>query len=387
MNKDSKVLYLLLIIVAIISGISLCFSISGRKIYNNYSDSNKNTNSTKEVEFTNDSEYVKWRYIGDETWNNLIALSELKGESGVDGINGTDGANGKNGKNGVSAKNIELKVDRSTLMWRYVGTDEWKTLINIADLSLFDGHNPIILSVNGKSKTLGCVTISETCIRGTIMSIQVSHSEAYNFYVIKDDGEYLTLIMDRNIGLPSEWNSAASIVDGPQNLFETLTSRTSGWNNIKPIQNYLYTNLDYINAQHGYQKISISHGVGTITRNDGTNAGLSNANIRARIITQEEVNGLGCTTSASTCPSWLYSNLANENNSATPYGYWTLTTHYTNSNPNYGYSIHYNGSVYAANVLDNGKGRGIRPVITIKKYVSDEEETEEEEEQEQIQEM
>ena len=79
----------------------------------------------KEVEITKDDTYVKWRYKGEEVWNNLIDLVSLKGQ---------DGSNGSNGTVGVNGKEIELDNDGINVKWRYVGTETWNTLTSIADL-------------------------------------------------------------------------------------------------------------------------------------------------------------------------------------------------------------------------------------------------------------
>ncbi len=45
----------------------------------------------KEVEIQNNGTYVQWRYVGDTSWINLIALSAINGAPGSNGTNGTDG--------------------------------------------------------------------------------------------------------------------------------------------------------------------------------------------------------------------------------------------------------------------------------------------------------
>lgn len=46
----------------------------------------------REIELQVTDTYIQWRYIGDTTWYNLIALSELKGAKGDQGIQGETGA-------------------------------------------------------------------------------------------------------------------------------------------------------------------------------------------------------------------------------------------------------------------------------------------------------
>jgi hypothetical protein len=40
----------------------------------------------KEIELQSTETYIQWRYVGDETWNNLVELSILKGDKGDPGI-------------------------------------------------------------------------------------------------------------------------------------------------------------------------------------------------------------------------------------------------------------------------------------------------------------
>jgi len=52
----------------------------------------------KEIEIQKSETHIQWKYTGDVTWNDLIALSELKGEQGIQGEAGQDGINGTDGK-------------------------------------------------------------------------------------------------------------------------------------------------------------------------------------------------------------------------------------------------------------------------------------------------
>lgn len=47
----------------------------------------------KNIELQNNGEYIQWRFVGSETWANLVALSELKGAKGDTGEKGDTGAN------------------------------------------------------------------------------------------------------------------------------------------------------------------------------------------------------------------------------------------------------------------------------------------------------
>ncbi len=86
--------------------------------------------SAREVEFQKGTEYIQWRYVGedDTAWRNLVALSEITGAAGTNGENG---------------KEIELQIaaDGKTLQWRYVGDTDWANLFDLSTLKGADGTN------------------------------------------------------------------------------------------------------------------------------------------------------------------------------------------------------------------------------------------------------
>ena len=77
------------------------------------------------------STYIQWKYFNDITWQNLIALSNLKGADGINGINGTNG------------KDIELQKSATYIQWRYVGDINWIDLVALSTLKGADGYTPI----------------------------------------------------------------------------------------------------------------------------------------------------------------------------------------------------------------------------------------------------
>lgn len=55
----------------------------------------------REIELQKGTTTIQWRYVGDQEWTDLIALSEITGPEGHTGANGSPGADGKNGQDGV----------------------------------------------------------------------------------------------------------------------------------------------------------------------------------------------------------------------------------------------------------------------------------------------
>lgn len=58
----------------------------------------------REIELTKDITYVKWHYKGDDSWQNLIALADLKGEAGERGLQGEVGPQGPAGRDGLNGQ-------------------------------------------------------------------------------------------------------------------------------------------------------------------------------------------------------------------------------------------------------------------------------------------
>ncbi|MDY3899442.1 MAG: InlB B-repeat-containing protein, partial [Bacilli bacterium] len=79
----------------------------------------------REVTFKVEEGYIKWQYVGDTTWINLIELSSLigpKGDKGTDGIDGQEG------------REITFKVEAGYIKWQYVGDTTWTNLIELSSL-------------------------------------------------------------------------------------------------------------------------------------------------------------------------------------------------------------------------------------------------------------
>lgn len=58
--------------------------------------------SVAQLELTKQDGYIKWRANGEDTWKNLLPLTDIKGGQGVQGVQGNPGRDGTNGKDGVS---------------------------------------------------------------------------------------------------------------------------------------------------------------------------------------------------------------------------------------------------------------------------------------------
>ena len=219
----------------------------------------------------------------------------------------------------------------------------------------------------GVTSVHACAT-SGTCEEGTAFAIKVNEEKTHKFYVIADDGETITLIMNQNLyedGNTTEpdvaWINATDYTtennkdetpdacsytacndEGPITALNALEERTSDWNYITA-KDYTYSGLDN-NGNRKYEDITRT--------------------MKARMITYSEVSTLK-TNNSKTTPTWLYENLYNTGDNKTS-GYWTSTAHASGSDSSdlawyvdiYGYL--YGGSVSLVYY-------GVRPVIELSK--------------------
>ena len=92
----------------------------------------------KNIEVKRTTEYIQWRYEGDE-WQNLVSISDITGPTGQKGADGTDG------------KTPEFCVSENILQWRYVGDEIWLNLYDLSVLKGLDGKD----GADGKDGTNG----------------------------------------------------------------------------------------------------------------------------------------------------------------------------------------------------------------------------------------
>lgn len=90
----------------------------------------------KEIEISKNSTHIQWRYVG-ESWTNLVAIADLKGDAGNAGANGTNGSDGADGSDG---KELEIQVTATHIQTRLAG-GSWSNLIALSSLRGADGAN------------------------------------------------------------------------------------------------------------------------------------------------------------------------------------------------------------------------------------------------------
>ena len=212
------------------------------------------------------------------------------------------------------------------------------------------------------------------CNPGIPIKVQVNDNESYNFYVIADDGNELTMIMDNNLYPDDDrtegdvgwidkldydeaggtnWGMYGSNLKGPITALKALKERTKDWTNIQEKE---YVTSDENNPK-AYPDIMMK--------------------MRARMLTYTEASNLGCKeidsenySTNDSCPDYLLANLKEnlgETDTEGTKGYWLSSAKGDNARGAFtinGYSGVINWD-YAKN-----SWYGIRPVITVSKMAN-----------------
>lgn len=188
-----------------------------------------------------------------------------------------------------------------------------------------------------------CVKANNKCDSNSIKSgisldLSVNDNETYKFYVLKDDGDILTLIMDEYLS-NNKWSN--SINNGPDNVMDYLINSTKNWTNVTDIT----LNLNGINSNN-------YNGCQTYNSCQSNIYTINSFNSKARLPMVQELADLGCTTTAGSCPSWL-NNLSSQD-----IGYWTSSV-----NTNVWY-VSYDNRL---NTTSSTNSLKIKPVIVLDK--------------------
>lgn len=85
----------------------------------------------REVQLQKSATHVQWRYSNQLTWTDLIALTDLQGSQGLQGIQGIPGPTGTAGENG---KQVELQKTVTHIQWRYTG-ETWNNLVALSEIT------------------------------------------------------------------------------------------------------------------------------------------------------------------------------------------------------------------------------------------------------------
>ena len=202
---------------------------------------------------------------------------------------------------------------------------------------------------------------ANSCSSGTIIKFRVNSKEMKTFYVLHDDGSTMTLQQRENTIEIVSWNTTEKIADGPSLALSELAEATATWENVNTLSYTIGTTTFKNNSYSGCNSYNLCN------KNTYT---LSKKNVKARIISLQELVDLGCTTAAGSCPIYIYNFTygcssysscpneiyTNKNN----WGYWTINTSDTGI-----WLVNRRGYVDQSGATN--PNRGVRAVVTISK--------------------
>src|SRR5690606_29325141 len=114
----------------------------------------------REIEIQKSATHIQWRYEGDSSWIDLVSLTDLKGEDGYTPQKGTDYDDGADGKE------VEFQKSATHIQWRYVGDTTWINLVALEDIKGPEGDpadtsSKLDKSIQFGADISGSITLSE----------------------------------------------------------------------------------------------------------------------------------------------------------------------------------------------------------------------------------
>ena len=189
----------------------------------------------------------------------------------------------------------------------------------------------------------------------------------------------MTLQSRNSLGNRDSWyqnDSTPGVSDntkGPLTYIEKIEKRCEGWTNAKDLEYEMGVTEFNKNAFTGCDD-NLSCTTNTYT--------MKNRTAKARMITVQEAVMVGCTTTAGSCPIWMYNYTYNataaggtEDDTYAPnssYNTGTFTMNAYTGNSTQVWYVTNTGTLSKANTysLNNSNGYGIKTVIEISKKVS-----------------
>lgn len=176
----------------------------------------------REIELLKGATHIQWRYVGETSWNNLVALADLKGANG---------------------KEVQLQKTSTHIQWRL--TDgSWANLVALSDLK---GESGVGISNIAKTNTSGKVdTYTITLTNGTTKTFTVTNG---------DDGDQGP--PGNSIIISNKQESAAA---GGTNVLTFSDGTTLNIKNGSDGNSVTITNLNQNNSAGGTSTITFSDG-------------------------------------------------------------------------------------------------------------------------------
>lgn len=182
--------------------------------------------------------YIQWRYVGETSWNNLVALADLtgsKGDTGTDGINGIDGIDGKS---------VNLQIADGYIQWQRDGDSTWQNLIALDE----------IIDVTDIESEISNIANDISDITNDIATINGEITDMANDI---DNNKYVIDYLDSNVDL-----LLGSMVDLETNMADTANDIVALDTRVTAIENTPSGNsADYANAITKTMEVARTHNI------------------------------------------------------------------------------------------------------------------------------
>lgn len=251
----------------------------------------------------------------------------------------------------------------------------------ISGIYNYDDKNDATKCIIGEEETCqvsNCIddTDKNSCAAGTIVKYKINNEEEKFFYVLHDDGNKLTLQQRENTtdntlwcskedyveqqGVDTEYGDTGNNSKGPITALQLLEESTSSWVNVNEQQYILgttkFNDTDEFTGCDSYSSCS---------KNTYT---MEKRNARARMITIQELNVLGCTATEKSCPIWISNYLKQSTayggtTDSESLGYHTLSAF--SSDLNSSWYVKASGNVYYDSIKNSDKA--VRAVVEVSK--------------------
>lgn len=190
----------------------------------------------KEVVIRVNDDYVQWAYVGEDEWTNVISIEDIKNALGE----GYQGEKGEQGEAGVDGRQVEFSKNETHIIWRYVGEDVWHNLVALSEIKGKDGETTIsgpkhtvTFDSNGGTEIAPITNVSHL---SAISKPKTPTRPGYAFDGWYSDGDLWNFngcLVSKDITLTAKWNPLFTYTLKDGNA--TITGLTSFGQNLESI--------------------------------------------------------------------------------------------------------------------------------------------------------
>lgn len=174
-----------------------------------------------------EGEYVQWQVDGEDSWKNLITITEV-----LDAIG--DDIKGETGEQGIAGKQVEFDKSSTHIVWRYVGDADWKNLIAFSDLQQQDNPQDVEeLKQRGFELFQSKLTDLNGNYKVTYDYLTYSVVESFNYLELTPDGLFGDRISVRT-AVEYRYGVKNTFSDGTSYRTYSLVCMAEKYNNITP---------------------------------------------------------------------------------------------------------------------------------------------------------